>query len=146
MAGRWSVGSIADVALTDSGSRNMRVDVLDGENLKVTMAASSVLALDFTVHTQVAVNSQRGIHFGVHVALLPLDVYNDIVDAMEAAMLAASDFNVVLADADNTDKADDINIGCVVDFQANNGKICTRGVLSNKFVKDVVFRFISTGS
>lgn len=146
MAGRWGVGSIADIDLKDAGGRFMRVDVIDGENLKVSVVASSVVALDFTVHSQVAANSLKGIRFGIHIALLAIDTYNDIVDAIEAAMLAAEDFNVVVADADNTDKVDDINVGCVVDYQASSGKICQRGALSNKYVKDVVFRFISTGS
>ena len=143
MAGRWAVGSIAGVDLEDAGGRPARVDVLDGESLNTIFSSSTVLALDFTVHTQVAANNLRGIHFGVHIAQLPIAAYQAIILAIETAMLDGEAFPVILADADGGDEADDINIDVVPDFQANGGKIAQRGALVNTYVKDVVFRFIS---
>jgi hypothetical protein len=143
MAGRYAVGSIAGVALQDAGGRNARIDVLDGEQLTITAASASVLAIDFTVHTQVAVNSKKGIHFGVHVALLSIAKYQAIIAAIQTALLASSTFNVTLADS-GTDKTDNINLNCVPDFAANNGKVANRGALTNVYLKDVVFRFIVT--
>ena len=144
MAGRWAVGSIAGVALTDSGARNMRVDVLDGEGLKSAFAGSTVQALDFTVHTQLANHGNKGIHFGCHIALLEIAKYNSIMAAIETAAGSNATFNVTLHDA-NTSPAevDNINVSVVIDYQQTKGAVCQRGVLSNIYVKDVVFRFIS---
>lgn len=143
MAGRWAVGSIAGVSLVDSGSRNMRTDVLDGEGLKSVFVGSSVQALDFSVHTQLASHGVKGVHFGCHIALLPISKLNAVVAAIEAAATANATFAVVLADATGSDKADNLSVQCVVDYQAINGKVYQRGLLSNIYVKNVVFRFIS---
>lgn len=143
MAGRWSVGSIAGVTLVDSASRNMRVDVLDGEGLKSAFVGSSVLALDFTVHTQLASHGVKGVHFGCHIALLTIAKLNAIVAAIETAAGNSSAFAVALADASGSDKADNFTVNCVVDYQANGGKVFQRGALSNIYVKDVIFRFLS---
>jgi hypothetical protein len=142
MAGRWAVGSIAGVSLVDSGARQMRVDVVDGEGLKSAFVGSSVQALDFTIHTQLASHGVKGVHFGAHIALLPIDKLNSIVAAIEAAAGSNATFNVTLADSTGSDKVDNLNVNCVVDYQANNGKAFQRGALSNVYVKDVVFRFI----
>lgn len=142
MAGRWAVGSIAGVALTDSGSRNMRVDVLDGEGLRSAFVGSSVFALDFTVHTQLANHGVKGVHFGVHIGLLPISKLNTIIAAIEAAANSNSTFNVTLADASGSDKVDNLNVNCVADYAALQGRIFQRGALSNIYVKDVVFRFL----
>lgn len=143
MAGRWSVGSIAGVTLVDSANRNMRVDVLDGEGLKSVLVGSSVQALDFTIHTQLANHGVKGVHFGVHVALLTIAKLNTIVAAINTAAGNNTAFAVVLADATGSDKVDNFNVNCVVDYQANNGKVFQRGALSNVYVKDIVFRFLS---
>jgi hypothetical protein len=143
MAGRWAIGSIASVALTDASDRDMRVDVLDGEGLNSTFAGSSVQALDFSIHTQLSNRSTKGVRFGCHIALLSIAKLNAILAAIAALEATHSTFPVVLADANGSDKADDIDTNCVVDYQSNNGKVYQRGALSNVYVKDVVFRFIS---
>lgn len=143
MAGRWAVGSIAGVALTDSGSRNMRIDVVDGEELKSAFVGWSVQALDFSIHTQLANHGTKGVRFGCRIALLQISKLNSIVSAIESAAGSNSTFNVTLADASGSDKVDNLNVSCVIDYQASNGKLFQRGALSNVYVKDVVFRFIS---
>jgi hypothetical protein len=144
MAGRWAVGSIAGVALTDSGSRNMRVDVVDGEELKSVYVGSSVQALDFSVHTQLSNHGTKGVRFGCHIAMLAISKLNSIVTAIEAAAAGNTPFNVTLADALSSPASlDNLNVSCVIDYQQTNGKLFQRGALSNVYVKDVVFRFIS---
>lgn len=143
MAGRWAVGSIAGVSLVDSGSRNMRTDVIDGEGLKSVFVGSSVQALDFSIHTQLASHGVKGVHFGCHIALLLISKLNAVVTAIEAAATSNATFAVVLSDATGSDKIDNISVQCVIDYQAFSGKIFQRGAMSNLFVKDVVFRFIS---
>lgn len=143
MAGRWAVGSIAGVALTDSGSRPMRVDVIDGEGLKSVFVGSSVQALDFSMHTQLANHGVKGVRFGCHIALLMISKLNSIVTALEAAANSNSTFVVALADATGSDKIDNLSVNCVVDYQVFGGKAFQRGAMSNVYVKDVVFRFIS---
>jgi len=142
MAGRWAVGSIAGVSLTDSGGRNMRVDVVDGEGLKSAFVGSSVQALDFTIHTQLANHGVKGVHFGAHIALLQISKLNSIVAAIETAAGANATFAVVLSDAIGSDKIDNFTVNCVVDYQTLQGKVFQRGALSNVYVKDVLFRFL----
>lgn len=121
----------------------MRVDVIDGEELKSVFVGSSVQALDFSVHTQLVNHGVKGVHFGVHIALLAISKLNSIVSAIEAAANSNTTFAVVLADALGTDKVDNFTVNCVVDYQAINGKVFQRGALSNIYVKDILFRFLS---
>jgi hypothetical protein len=146
MSGRYAAGSIAEQVFQGTAGQPCRVDVLDGEGLKGTLTGSSVEALDFTVHTQLSERGAYAVHFGVRVSHLPIALLNQIVSAMETALGTGDDFAVVLADSlAGSNKADDFNVRAVPDFAAQGGKYYTRGVLNGDFVKDVVFRFISTG-
>lgn len=142
MSNRWSSGTIAGVALTDLGGRDLRTDVLDGEMLSGALSGSSVTALDLTVHTQLISRLQRGARFGVHIAQIPIVRLQAIVAAMEAALAAADTFRVVLADDAD---ADDIDVQAVLDFEATGGKPYQRGAIAAGYAKDVVIRFVSTG-
>ncbi|MDQ3649697.1 MAG: hypothetical protein M3458_05330 [Acidobacteriota bacterium] len=143
MSGRYSTGSIAGVALVQNGI-NARIDVIDGEGLKGALVGSSIIALDFSVHTQVSSRGVKGTRFGVRVTYMPISLLNSIVAACEAAMGAGLDFAVILADQSGVNKADNINVYCVPDFAAQGGKYYTRGALSGDYVRDCQFRFVTT--
>lgn len=139
---RFAEGSIAGFDLEDTNGLPLRVDVVDGEGFKSGAIASSVSALDLTVHTQVMATAAASIHFGVKLYQAPIAKLNAIVAGMEAAMLAGNSFAVTLADDDGVD---DFAVMAVIDYAALNGKAYTRGSFSSAYVRDVVFRFISTG-
>ena len=139
---RWGEGSIAGNDLEDTNNVPLRIDVVDGEAFKSTAVASSVSALDQSVHTQIAAVSVAGIHFGVKFYQMPLALLEAIVADGEEANLAGDSFEVTLADDDGVD---DIAVMAVFDYQALNGKAYTRGTFSNGYVRDVTMRFVSTG-
>lgn len=147
MAGRFAEASVAGVSLTDAATgRGCRVDVLDGEALKGALVGSSVVALDFSVHTQLAARGAASARFGLAVKILPIARLNEVVAAMEAALAAGTDFVVTAHDQTAGDMADDINVRAVPDYAATRGGLYTRGALSNLYVADVTFRFIATGA
>lgn len=141
---RFAEGSIAGIDLEDTNTLPLRVDVLDGEQLKGNAAATNVTALDLTVHSQVLDTSAKaGIHFGVKLYQIPISVLDAILAAMETAILAGNTFEVLLADDDGVDS---ISVDAVIDYQALNGKPYTRGNFAGVYVRDVTLRFISTGA
>lgn len=146
MSGRYAQSTIAGVALQGPGGVNCRVDVVDGEGLKATLTGRSVVALDFSVHTQLSARTSAGVAFGLRVPWMPVALLNSVVAAMETAMLAGTSFVVTAADSLGAPFVDDISVSAVPDFQSTAGKYFTRGEMSNGFVKDVTFRFISTGA
>lgn len=139
---RWASGSIAGVALTDSGGRDLRTDVVDGEPLNSTLSGSNVTALDLTVHTQLISRLKKGVRFGVRIAQIPRTKLTSVVTAMEAALAGSTTFPVILSDTAGTDN---ISVKAVLDFEATGGKPYQRGAIAAGYVKDVVIRFISTG-
>lgn len=139
---RYASGTIAEVSLVD-GALPIRIDVLDAEALKGTAIASSVVALDLSVHTQVLPTALSGIKFGCKFYQIPISVLDAVLVAMETAMLAGNSFEVSLSDADGIDE---IAVMAQVDYQALNGKAYTRGGFSGAYVRDVVMRFVSTGA
>jgi hypothetical protein len=139
---RWASGSVAGVALTDAGGRDLRTDVVDGEPFHETLIGNATEALDLTVHTQLLARSKSGVHFGVRIAQMPASKWTAIVTAIEAAIGAGNPFPVVLSD---TGVADNISVKCVPDYAALNGKLLARGRISAGYVHDVQMRFISTG-
>jgi hypothetical protein len=145
MSGRFAISSIAGVDLTDLGDRDARVDVLDGEGLKTSFTGTSKQALDFSVHTQLTARAAKGVHFGARAAQLPTERVNEIVAAIEAAMTDDESFEVVMHDESGTGSSvlHDITATVVPDYAALAGKVFTHGALSNLFVKDLVFRFIT---
>ena len=142
MSTRWASGSVAGVALQDAGGRDCRVDVLDGETLKGIYIGDSVLALDLSVHTQIINRGVKGAHFGIHVAQIPIDKVDDIIAAMETAIGAGNSFTVTLADEAGID---DFTVLCVPDYAALGGRPYQRGGMAAGYVKEAIFRFISTG-
>lgn len=139
---RFAEGSIAGIALVDTGGLPIRIDVLDGEALKGTAAATSVSALDNTVHTQMMLSGEKSVHFGAKFYQMPLSLLNALVLAMEDAMLLGNAFAVTLGDDDGVD---DIAVMAVLDYQAQGGKAYTRGTFSSGYVRDITIRFVSTG-
>lgn len=140
MSNRWVSGSIAGVALTDSGGRPSRNELVDAEGFEQTLVGSSLEALDLTVHTQLIDRANKGVHFGVKVAQMPVAKRDAVVAAIEAAVSIGNVFPVVLADDSG---ADDISVLCVPDYQANGGRVYRRGSIAAGYLKDVEFRFVS---
>lgn len=139
---RYATGTIAAVTLLDTNGLALRIDVLDGEALKGTAVASSVSALDHSVHTQILATTKKGIHFGCKFYQIPIAKLAAILAAMESAMLAGNSFAVSLSDSDGVDT---IAVMAVVDYAALGGKAYTRGGFSGVYIRDVTLRFISTG-
>lgn len=141
MSGRWSVGSIAGVAI-QTGSRACRIDVVDGEGFRNTVVSTSRQALDYSVHTQSGVRGSKFIKFKVRVEFIEIGNLNAIIAALEAAMVAVSSgVSVILSDAGSAPKVDNFSATCLPDTESIGGKYFTRGALSNGFVKDVTFPF-----
>lgn len=140
---RWASGSIAGIALNDSGGRDIRTDLIGGESFRSALVGSSVVALDLSVHTQLIARSLKAVHFGIHVAQMPVSVRNAIITAIEAAIGAGNAFLVVLSDSAGIDN---ISVHVVPDFAALNGQLYKRGGMAAGYIKDVEFRFVSTGA
>lgn len=139
MSTRWAAGSIAGVDVEDLGGRPCRIDVLDGESLRGAMVGDSILALDLTVHTQILNRSGVGVHFGLQIAQVPVGVLDDIIAAIDTAVGTSDSFIVTMSDSAGVD---DIDVFCVPDFAATDGKIYQRGGMAGGYVKDVILRFI----
>lgn len=139
---RWASGSVAGVALTDSGGRDLRTDVVDGEPFHETLVGTSLEALDLTVHTQLLTRNKSGVHFGIRVAQMPASKWTALMAAIEAAIGAGNTFPVILSD---TGVADNISVKCVPDYAALDGRLLRRGKIAGGYVFDVTMRFISTG-
>lgn len=139
---RWASGSVAGVALTDSGGRDLRTDVLDGEPFHETLVGNTTEALDLTIHTQLLLRDKKGVHFGIRVAQMPTAKWSSIVAAIEAAVGIGNPFPVVLSD---TGVVDNISVKCVPDYGALDGRLVRRGKIAAGYVFDVVMRFVSTG-
>jgi hypothetical protein len=139
MSTRWASGSIAGVDVEDLGGRPCRMDVEGGEGLRGAMVGDTILALDLTPHTQILNRSKLGVRFGLKIAQLPASVLSDIVDAMDAAMAASTNFVVNVSDSAGIDN---INVHCLPDFQASNGAYFQREGMAGGYVKGVTMRFI----
>lgn len=131
------------MTVVDAAGRACRIDVIGGEAFANTLVGDSVEALDLTVHTQLLARTGSGVHFGAHVAQLPVSKVMAIVAAMQAAIAAGNSFNVTLADSAGVD---DINVSCVPDFAALSGSFYKRGGMSAGYMKDVIFQFIAVGA
>lgn len=140
MSNRWVTGSIAGIALEDTGGRPVKATLVDAEPLQTPYVGNSLEALDLSVHTQLTDRGYRGVHFGVQVAQLPVSVRDDIVTAIDAAVSIGNIFPVVLADDAG---ADDISVLCVPDYAALGGKVYRRGEIAAGFIKDLEFRFVT---
>jgi hypothetical protein len=139
---RWASGSIAGIALVDSGERDCRIDVVGAEALKSRYAGKASVDLNFGVHLQLADVGRRDARFQVRVAQLLIAKRDAVVTAIEAAVAAGNAFNVTLADANSVDA---INDSCLPDYEATGGKLFTRGGFSGGYIKDCVFNFVTTG-
>jgi hypothetical protein len=135
MALGYAQGSIAGINLEDSEGTPCKVLILDAGNLKPSFVTSSQAAADGTIYSQV-LEVTKGAQFGVKVEFIPPDVLNNIIDAINSAMISSGSFNVTLAD-DFTS----INTDCATD---GNGwvKIAPQRTHED-VVKDVEFRFIT---
>ena len=143
---RYAEGSIAGEDILGPGGAASRIETVDAEGLKGSFTGTSQVALDNTVHTQLTQRGVKGVRWGVRVAFMLISNLNAIVAAMETALSEGDDFAVEMADAGGAlSKADSINVRCVPDFAALGGRPYTRGALSGDYVKDIVFRFVTTG-
>lgn len=140
---RWAHITIAGVQLKDVSGVWCRAEFVDAEGLKGTVAASNQVALDFSVHTQWSDRGKAAVHFGVNVFQLPIAKIDAIIEATETAIRAGDTFVVAGADDDGVD---DVNVRATLDYQAQGGKPYKRATFSGAYVRDVVFRFISTGA
>jgi hypothetical protein len=143
MSTRWASGSIAGVDVVDLGSRPCRMDVEEAAGFRGAMVGDTLLALDLTPHTQVLNRAKIGVRFGLKIAQLPVAVLDDIVDAMDAAVAASTDFIVDVADSAG---ADVINMRCLPDYPANGGGYYQRDSIAGGFVKGVIMRFVVTAN
>jgi hypothetical protein len=141
---RWAEIIIAGVEIRRTGGEFSRAEVLDAEALFGTLAGSNTVALDSTVHLPLTERESRGVRFGVRVAQVPADVLAAAVSAAEADLLAGDPFRVQGSDLSGVD---DFDVLCYPDFEAlgDSGRLFTRGQIGGGFVKEVVFRFITTG-
>lgn len=138
---RWASGSVAGVSIVDSGGRDCRVDVLDGEPFSQAWVGSSQVALDLTVHTQLLARTNKGIRFGIHIAQVPVTFRTSVVAAIKTALDAGNSFRVILSDSAGIDS---IDVMCVPDFE-QAGSIYKRGPIAAGYIKDFVMRFVVTG-
>ncbi len=141
MSSRWAHITIGSIALQDLSGRWCRAEFLDAEALKGTVVASSVVALDATVHTQWTERGAAGVRFGVQVAQLHVSLLDAIVAALESAVKNGESIPVTGSDAEGID---DVAVRATVEYQ--NGKPYTRGQFSGHYVRDITFRFISIGA
>lgn len=133
MAIGYAEGEIAGVELAD-GSTPCKVLLTDAGNLKPSFVSATTFAADGTPYTQV-LEIATGQSFGVRVEFIPPDVLNDVIDAVNAAMLGSGSFNVTLQDDVNS-----INSNCIVD---GNAWLKIEPQRTNESViKGVEFRFI----
>jgi hypothetical protein len=133
MALGYAQGSIAGVDLEDANGVPCKVLIIDGGNLKPTFGATTVFAADGTPYTQV-LELTAGAQFGVKLEFVPPDVLNNVIDAINQAMISSGSFNVTLADDFNN-----INANCATDGAAWH-KISPQRTHEDT-VKDVDFRF-----
>ena len=138
---RWASGSVAGVALTDSGSRDLRTDVLDGEGFKQTLVGNTQEALDLTQHVQLLARASKGIHFGIHIAQAPATKIAAIVTAIDAALSGSGTFRVTLSDSAGSDT---IDADCVPDYATLGGQLYKRGKIAAGYMFDVQMRFVAT--
>jgi hypothetical protein len=141
---RFANVTIAGVEIRRPGGEFTRCQILDAEALKGELAGSNTVALDSTVHLQLTVREARAVRFGVRAAQMPASVLDAVVLAIETALLAGDAFPVVGADDSGVD---DFDVQAFPDFEAlgNSGRLFTRGEnISGGFVREVVFRFITT--
>jgi hypothetical protein len=132
---RFANVTIAGVEIRRPGGEFTRCQILDAEALKGELAGSNTVALDSTVHLQLTVREARGVRFGVRAAQMPASVLDAVVLAIETALLA------------DDSGVDDFDVQAFPDFEAlgNSGRLFTRGEnISGGFVREVVFRFITT--
>lgn len=139
---RWPHITIAGVVLKDASGGWCRAEFVDSEGLKGTIAASHTIALDGTVHTQWSEREQSAIHYGVRITQLLVSKLEAIIAATEDALRAGEDFVVQGADEAGVDT---IEVLSRIDYEAQGGKPFARGDFSGAYIRNVVFRFISTG-
>jgi hypothetical protein len=136
MALGYAQGSIADVDLQDEGGAPCKTLLLDAANLKPTVIGSTTYAADGTAYTQI-LEVTAGAQFGVKVEFIPPDVLNQIIDAINAALVGGGTFNVTLEDDINS-----INQDVTVDFSRQWVVIAPQRT-NEQTVKDVEFRFLT---
>jgi hypothetical protein len=138
MALGYAQGSIAGVDLQDAEGTPCKVLLLDAGNLKPTVIGSTTFAADGTAYTQI-LEVATGQQFGVKIEFIPPDVLNQIIDAINAALVGSGTFNVTLADDLNS-----INSDVTVNFAAQWVTIAPQRT-HPEVVKDVEFRFLTIG-
>lgn len=139
---RWASGTIAGISVVDAGGRDCRIDILDGEALREAYIGNITEALDLSVHFQLISRNKKSVRFGVHIAQLTVAKRNSILTAIETAIGAGNSFTVVLADAAGVDN---ISVYALPDFAALEGRLYKRGTMAAGYIKDIMFRFITTG-
>jgi DNA-binding NarL/FixJ family response regulator len=132
----YAQGSIAGVDLQDTGGAPCKVLLLNAHNARQTVVGASQAAADGTIYTQV-LEVSGGAQFGVKIEYAPPSVIEEIVAAIEAAMLGGGSFNVNLQDDLST-----INQDCVPDYGAGWYTVEAQRTHPN-VVKGIQFNFLT---
>lgn len=136
MALGYAQGEICGVALEDANNTPCKVLLLDAANLKPAVIGQTTHAADGTAYHQI-LEVTAGAQFGVKVEFVPPDVLNNIIDAINAALIGGGTFNVTLEDDINS-----INQDVTVDFSRQWVSYPAQRTHPD-VVKDVEFRFLT---
>src|SRR5690349_21030488 len=107
---RWAQGSIAGVELKNSGGDKCKALILDGANLQPRRFVNQRRGADGTVYTQGLNTAGRGASFGVRIEFCPIDVFQNIIAAINDAVDSMTTFDVELED-----DVQSVNAACTVD-------------------------------
>jgi hypothetical protein len=132
----YAQGSICGVPLEDASGTPCKVLLLDAANLKPAVIGATTHAADGTAYTQI-LEVTAGAQFGVKIEFIPPAVLNDIIDAINAALIASGTFNVNLQDDINS-----INQDVTVDFSRQWVSYPAQRTHPD-VVKDAEFRFLT---
>lgn len=136
MAFSWAQGEIAGVSLIHEGDP-VRCDILDGAKTQSNRFVNQRIGADGTVYTQGFSTDGKGVKFGVHFPNIPVDMFRNLIDNVNAAVDAGDSFDVSLTDDIHT-----ISYSCTKD--GNDYLVYPSQRTNEQIVDDVTFRFIST--
>lgn len=135
----YAHGSLAGVDYNFQGD-DVKIMIIDGGNLKLGVVGVNQTAADGTVVTQVYQTGVVGATFGVIIEQAPVDLLDQTLEAIMAALLAGQDFLVILDDDYNH-----VNFGCTWDFNAlPRGPSYPSQRTDGDYVGQVTMRFIVT--
>lgn len=132
----WAQGSIAGVSLIHEGDP-VRCDIIDGARTQSRRFVNIRTSSDGTQYVQGFDTEGRGAKFGVHFPNIPLDMLQNIIDNINAAIDAGDSFDVAL-----TDDFHFIELSCTIDGTEFLSYPAQR--TNEQILDDVTMRFSST--